>query len=165
MCVQQSAKTASEPPIAPPVSEEEDEEEEDEEEDDEEEDEVPPIIAPRPEHTKSVSMIWFCRSLRHITSSYLFHSIYLFSVLFVYLLSFFTVWGISVLLYVICFKLLFFYNRHGQWISYYFPYIYVILDLYTFCYWAGCTSCSCQRGHNPSRVPGPAREHVQHTVS
>ncbi|KAK7165386.1 hypothetical protein R3I94_003675 [Phoxinus phoxinus] len=49
------AKTTSEPPIAPPVSEEEDEEEEDEEEEEEEEeDEVPPIIAPRPEHTKSI---------------------------------------------------------------------------------------------------------------
>ncbi|KAK2816079.1 hypothetical protein Q7C36_022350 [Tachysurus vachellii] len=46
---------ASEPPIAPPVSEEEDEEEEEEEEDeDEDDDEVPPIIAPRPEHTKSI---------------------------------------------------------------------------------------------------------------
>lgn len=59
VCVwaQQGAKTTSEPPIAPPVSEEEDEEEEDEEEEEEEEDEdeVPPIIAPRPEHTKSVS--------------------------------------------------------------------------------------------------------------
>ncbi|XP_056103309.1 serine/threonine-protein kinase PAK 3 isoform X2 [Rhinichthys klamathensis goyatoka] len=52
----QGAKTTSEPPIAPPVSEEEDEEEEDEEEEeeDEDEDEVPPIIAPRPEHTKSI---------------------------------------------------------------------------------------------------------------
>ncbi|XDV19832.1 hypothetical protein PO909_025236 [Leuciscus waleckii] len=52
----QGAKTTSEPPIAPPVSEEEDEEEEDEEEEEEEEDEdeVPPIIAPRPEHTKSI---------------------------------------------------------------------------------------------------------------
>ncbi|XP_051975366.1 serine/threonine-protein kinase PAK 3 isoform X2 [Xyrauchen texanus] len=51
-----SAKTVSEPPIAPPVSEEEDEEEEDEDEEDDEdnEDEVPPIIAPRPEHTKSI---------------------------------------------------------------------------------------------------------------
>lgn len=40
------------------MSEEEDEEEEDEEEEDEEEedeDEQPPVIAPRPEHTKSVS--------------------------------------------------------------------------------------------------------------
>lgn len=40
------------------MSEEEDEEEEDEEEEDEEEDdedELPPVIAPRPEHTKSVS--------------------------------------------------------------------------------------------------------------
>ncbi|MCI4394171.1 hypothetical protein PGIGA_G00165600 [Pangasianodon gigas] len=52
---QQGAKTASEPPIAPPVSEEEDEEEEEEdEEEDEDDDEVPPIIAPRPEHTKSI---------------------------------------------------------------------------------------------------------------
>ncbi|XP_077062732.1 serine/threonine-protein kinase PAK 3 isoform X2 [Siphateles boraxobius] len=52
----QGAKTTSEPPIAPPVSEEDDEEEEDEEEEEEEEDEdeVPPIIAPRPEHTKSI---------------------------------------------------------------------------------------------------------------
>ncbi|XP_076867656.1 serine/threonine-protein kinase PAK 3 isoform X3 [Brachyhypopomus gauderio] len=51
----QGAKTASEPPLAPPVSEEEDEEEEEEEEDeDEDDDEVPPIIAPRPEHTKSI---------------------------------------------------------------------------------------------------------------
>ncbi|CAG00592.1 unnamed protein product [Tetraodon nigroviridis] len=53
-----AAKTStSEPPIAPPVSEEEDEEEEDEEEEDEEEDdedELPPVIAPRPEHTKSI---------------------------------------------------------------------------------------------------------------
>ncbi|XP_077595915.1 serine/threonine-protein kinase PAK 3 isoform X6 [Stigmatopora nigra] len=54
------AKTStSEPPIAPPVSEEEDEEEEDEEDDEEEEeddddDEMPPVIAPRPEHTKSI---------------------------------------------------------------------------------------------------------------
>uniref|UniRef100_A0AAR2M6A9 non-specific serine/threonine protein kinase n=1 Tax=Pygocentrus nattereri TaxID=42514 RepID=A0AAR2M6A9_PYGNA len=38
------AKTASEPPLAPP---------EDEDEDDDD-DEVPPIIAPRPEHTKSI---------------------------------------------------------------------------------------------------------------
>ncbi|XP_057676508.1 serine/threonine-protein kinase PAK 3 isoform X3 [Corythoichthys intestinalis] len=56
----QGAKTStSEPPIAPPVSEEEDEEEEEEEEDEEEEeedddDELPPVIAPRPEHTKSI---------------------------------------------------------------------------------------------------------------
>ncbi|XP_026881041.2 serine/threonine-protein kinase PAK 3 isoform X3 [Electrophorus electricus] len=51
----QGAKTASEPPLAPPVSEEEDEEEEEEEEDEEEDDdEVPPVIAPRPEHTKSI---------------------------------------------------------------------------------------------------------------
>ncbi|XP_077595914.1 serine/threonine-protein kinase PAK 3 isoform X5 [Stigmatopora nigra] len=56
----QGAKTStSEPPIAPPVSEEEDEEEEDEEDDEEEEeddddDEMPPVIAPRPEHTKSI---------------------------------------------------------------------------------------------------------------
>ncbi|TRY91809.1 hypothetical protein DNTS_012442 [Danionella cerebrum] len=55
----QEPKTTSEPPIAPPVSEEEDEEEDDDEEEDEDEDEedddeVPPIIAPRPEHTKSV---------------------------------------------------------------------------------------------------------------
>ncbi|XP_028278113.1 serine/threonine-protein kinase PAK 3 isoform X4 [Parambassis ranga] len=52
------AKTSStEPPIAPPVSEEEDEEEEEEEEEDEDEDdddELPPVIAPRPEHTKSI---------------------------------------------------------------------------------------------------------------
>ncbi|XP_070699334.1 serine/threonine-protein kinase PAK 3 isoform X2 [Pempheris klunzingeri] len=52
------AKTSSsEPPIAPPVSEEEDEEEEEEEEDEEDEDdddELPPVIAPRPEHTKSI---------------------------------------------------------------------------------------------------------------
>lgn len=46
-----STKTASEPPLAPPVSEEEDEEEEEEEDDNE----PPPVIAPRPEHTKSVS--------------------------------------------------------------------------------------------------------------
>ncbi len=55
----QGAKTSSsEPPIAPPVSEEEDEEEEEEEEeeeDEDDEDELPPVIAPRPEHTKSVS--------------------------------------------------------------------------------------------------------------
>ncbi|XP_059401935.1 serine/threonine-protein kinase PAK 3 isoform X3 [Carassius carassius] len=50
----QGAKTTSEPPIAPPMSEEEDEEQEDEEEEDEDDDEVPPIIAPRPEHTKSI---------------------------------------------------------------------------------------------------------------
>ncbi|XP_037543627.1 serine/threonine-protein kinase PAK 3 [Nematolebias whitei] len=55
-----SAKTsATEPPIAPPVSEEEDEEEEEEEEeeeneDDDDDDELPPVIAPRPEHTKSI---------------------------------------------------------------------------------------------------------------
>uniref|UniRef100_A0AAQ5XCR5 non-specific serine/threonine protein kinase n=1 Tax=Amphiprion ocellaris TaxID=80972 RepID=A0AAQ5XCR5_AMPOC len=45
------------PPIAPPVSEEEDEEEEEEEEEEEDEDdddELPPVIAPRPEHTKSI---------------------------------------------------------------------------------------------------------------
>ncbi|XP_032432821.1 serine/threonine-protein kinase PAK 3 isoform X2 [Xiphophorus hellerii] len=51
------AKTSTtEPPIAPPVSEEEDEEEEEEEEDEDEddEDELPPVIAPRPEHTKSI---------------------------------------------------------------------------------------------------------------
>ncbi|XP_030648212.1 serine/threonine-protein kinase PAK 3 isoform X3 [Chanos chanos] len=48
-------KTASEPPIAPPVSEEEDEEEEeDDEDDDDDDDELPPVIAPRPEHTKSI---------------------------------------------------------------------------------------------------------------
>uniref|UniRef100_A0A9J8DFY9 non-specific serine/threonine protein kinase n=1 Tax=Cyprinus carpio carpio TaxID=630221 RepID=A0A9J8DFY9_CYPCA len=46
--------TTSEPPIAPPVSEEEDEEQEDEEEEEDDDDEVPPIIAPRPEHTKSI---------------------------------------------------------------------------------------------------------------
>ncbi|XP_068107215.1 serine/threonine-protein kinase PAK 3 isoform X1 [Hyperolius riggenbachi] len=46
----QNTKTASEPPLAPPVSEEEDEEEEEEEE----ENEIPPVIAPRPEHTKSI---------------------------------------------------------------------------------------------------------------
>ncbi|CAI9570646.1 unnamed protein product [Staurois parvus] len=45
-----NTKTASEPPLAPPVSEEEDEEEEEEEEDSE----IPPVIAPRPEHTKSI---------------------------------------------------------------------------------------------------------------
>ena len=49
-----STKTASEPPLAPPVSEEEDEEEEEEEDDNE----PPPVIAPRPEHTKSVSPKW-----------------------------------------------------------------------------------------------------------
>uniref|UniRef100_A0AAX7UZT7 non-specific serine/threonine protein kinase n=1 Tax=Astatotilapia calliptera TaxID=8154 RepID=A0AAX7UZT7_ASTCA len=52
------AKTSTtEPPIAPPVSEEEDEEEEEEEEEEDEEDdddELPPVIAPRPEHTKSI---------------------------------------------------------------------------------------------------------------
>uniref|UniRef100_A0A3Q3CE25 non-specific serine/threonine protein kinase n=2 Tax=Haplochromini TaxID=319058 RepID=A0A3Q3CE25_HAPBU len=49
--------TSGEPPIAPPVSEEEDEEEEEEEEEEDEEDdddELPPVIAPRPEHTKSI---------------------------------------------------------------------------------------------------------------
>ncbi|MEQ2203737.1 Serine/threonine-protein kinase PAK 3, partial [Xenoophorus captivus] len=54
------AKTSStETPIAPPVSEEDDEEEEEEEEEDEDEDdddELPPVIAPRPEHTKSVAI-------------------------------------------------------------------------------------------------------------
>lgn len=58
--IPQAAKTSSsEPPIAPPVSEEEDEEEEEEEEEEEDEDdddELPPVIAPRPEHTKSVSL-------------------------------------------------------------------------------------------------------------
>ncbi|XP_006802308.1 serine/threonine-protein kinase PAK 3 isoform X2 [Oreochromis niloticus] len=52
------AKTSTtEPPIAPPVSEEEDEEEEEEEEeedDEDDDDELPPVIAPRPEHTKSI---------------------------------------------------------------------------------------------------------------
>ncbi|XP_034034427.1 serine/threonine-protein kinase PAK 3 isoform X2 [Thalassophryne amazonica] len=49
------AKTSStEPPIANPVSEEEDEEEEEEEEDEDDDDELPPVIAPRPEHTKSI---------------------------------------------------------------------------------------------------------------
>ncbi|XP_036403830.1 serine/threonine-protein kinase PAK 3-like [Megalops cyprinoides] len=47
------AKTASEPPLAPPVSEEE-EEDEDEDEDDDDDNELPPVIAPRPEHTKSI---------------------------------------------------------------------------------------------------------------
>ncbi|XP_064205658.1 serine/threonine-protein kinase PAK 3 isoform X1 [Anguilla rostrata] len=48
-------KTASEPPLAPPVSEEEDDEDEEEEDDDDDDDnELPPIIAPRPEHTKSI---------------------------------------------------------------------------------------------------------------
>lgn len=47
----QSTKTASEPPLAPSVSEEEDEDDEEEEDDNE----PPPVIAPRPEHTKSVS--------------------------------------------------------------------------------------------------------------
>uniref|UniRef100_A0A3Q4I0Q3 non-specific serine/threonine protein kinase n=1 Tax=Neolamprologus brichardi TaxID=32507 RepID=A0A3Q4I0Q3_NEOBR len=49
--------TSGEPPIAPPVSEEEDEEEEEEEEeedDEDDDDELPPVIAPRPEHTKSI---------------------------------------------------------------------------------------------------------------
>uniref|UniRef100_A0A8D2Q9R2 non-specific serine/threonine protein kinase n=1 Tax=Zonotrichia albicollis TaxID=44394 RepID=A0A8D2Q9R2_ZONAL len=45
-------KTASEPPLAPSVSEEEDEDDEEEEDDNE----PPPVIAPRPEHTKSVSI-------------------------------------------------------------------------------------------------------------
>ncbi|XP_041707185.1 serine/threonine-protein kinase PAK 3 isoform X2 [Coregonus clupeaformis] len=48
------AKTSTEPPIAPPVSEEEEDEEEEEEEEEEEDDELPPVIAPRPEHTKSI---------------------------------------------------------------------------------------------------------------
>uniref|UniRef100_A0A6Q2XRA2 non-specific serine/threonine protein kinase n=1 Tax=Esox lucius TaxID=8010 RepID=A0A6Q2XRA2_ESOLU len=39
---------------APPVSEEEDEEEEEEEEEEDDDDELPPVIAPRPEHTKSI---------------------------------------------------------------------------------------------------------------
>uniref|UniRef100_A0A667XG62 non-specific serine/threonine protein kinase n=1 Tax=Myripristis murdjan TaxID=586833 RepID=A0A667XG62_9TELE len=44
------------PPVSPPVSEEEDEEEEEEEEEeeDDDDDELPPVIAPRPEHTKSI---------------------------------------------------------------------------------------------------------------
>uniref|UniRef100_A0A6Q2ZNU8 non-specific serine/threonine protein kinase n=1 Tax=Esox lucius TaxID=8010 RepID=A0A6Q2ZNU8_ESOLU len=42
---------------APPVSEEEDEEEEEEEEEEDDDDELPPVIAPRPEHTKSVRSI------------------------------------------------------------------------------------------------------------
>ncbi|XP_038821242.1 serine/threonine-protein kinase PAK 3-like [Salvelinus namaycush] len=49
-----SAKTSTEPPIALPVSEEEEEEEDEEEEDDDDNDELPPVIAPRPEHTKSI---------------------------------------------------------------------------------------------------------------
>uniref|UniRef100_A0A3P9ACS1 non-specific serine/threonine protein kinase n=1 Tax=Esox lucius TaxID=8010 RepID=A0A3P9ACS1_ESOLU len=48
------AKTSTDPPIAPPVSEEEDEEEEEEEEEEDDDDELPPVIAPRPEHTKSI---------------------------------------------------------------------------------------------------------------
>ncbi|KAG9351984.1 hypothetical protein JZ751_023235 [Albula glossodonta] len=47
-------KTASEPPLAPPVSEEEDDEDEEEEDDDDDDNELPPVIAPRPEHTKSI---------------------------------------------------------------------------------------------------------------
>uniref|UniRef100_A0A1A8BCH6 non-specific serine/threonine protein kinase n=1 Tax=Nothobranchius kadleci TaxID=1051664 RepID=A0A1A8BCH6_NOTKA len=53
------AKTSTtDPPIAPPVSEEEDEEEEQagktEQQKEEEDRELPPVIAPRPEHTKSI---------------------------------------------------------------------------------------------------------------
>lgn len=56
----QSTKTASEPPLAPSVSEEEDEDDEEEEDDNE----PPPVIAPRPEHTKSVSSsFWLALSL------------------------------------------------------------------------------------------------------
>lgn len=56
----QSTKTASEPPLAPSVSEEEDEDDEEEEDDNE----PPPVIAPRPEHTKSVSpSFWLALTL------------------------------------------------------------------------------------------------------
>jgi len=56
----QSTKTASEPPLAPSVSEEEDEDDEEEEDDNE----PPPVIAPRPEHTKSVSRSFGLRCVR-----------------------------------------------------------------------------------------------------
>lgn len=64
----QSTKTASEPPLAPSVSEEEDEDEDDEEDDNE----PPPVIAPRPEHTKSVSPRFgqhysWCKSEQHVS--------------------------------------------------------------------------------------------------
>ncbi|XP_048085393.1 serine/threonine-protein kinase PAK 3-like [Alosa alosa] len=55
------AKLTSDSPLAPPVSEEEaddddddDEDEDDDEEEEDDDDEVPPVIAPRPEHTKSI---------------------------------------------------------------------------------------------------------------
>ncbi|XP_041947439.1 serine/threonine-protein kinase PAK 3-like isoform X1 [Alosa sapidissima] len=57
----QGAKLTSDSPLAPPVSEEEaddddddDEDEDDDEEEEDDDDEVPPVIAPRPEHTKSI---------------------------------------------------------------------------------------------------------------
>lgn len=50
----QNSKTVSETPAVAKVAEEEDEEEDEDE--DEDEATPPPIIAPRPEHTKSVSI-------------------------------------------------------------------------------------------------------------
>jgi len=38
--------------------------------------------------------------------------------------------------------------------------LYFFVDLHTLCYWASCTSCFCQRGHDPSRVTSPAGKHV-----
>ncbi len=52
----QNTKTVSETPAVAKVSEEEDEEEDEDEDEDEDEATPPPIIAPRPEHTKSVSI-------------------------------------------------------------------------------------------------------------
>lgn len=49
-------KTVSETPAVPPVSEDED---------DDDDATPPPVIAPRPEHTKSVSL-WGCEQLRDL---------------------------------------------------------------------------------------------------
>lgn len=49
----QNVKTVSETPAVPPVSEDED---------DDDDATPPPVIAPRPEHTKSVSL-WRCGQL------------------------------------------------------------------------------------------------------
>lgn len=46
-CAVQNVKTVSETPAVPPVSEDED---------DDDDATPPPVIAPRPEHTKSVSL-------------------------------------------------------------------------------------------------------------
>lgn len=51
----QNTKTVSETPAVATVSEDEEEEEEEDDEDEDDDATPPPTIAPRPEHTKSVS--------------------------------------------------------------------------------------------------------------